>query len=136
MEWTKEQKQAIDFRGDKSVLLAAAAGSGKTAVLVQRIIEKIKDKENPVSVSELVVLTFTEAAASEMKRKIQRAIKKALAEDPKNKHLKRQSLLVHSAAISTVDAFCKARLKEFVHQTDLPAEFSIVSQTEAEQLPK
>lgn len=131
MEWTKEQKQAIDFRGDKSVLLAAAAGSGKTAVLVQRIIEKIKDKENPVSVSDLVVLTFTEAAASEMKRKIQRAIKKALAEDPKNKHLKRQSLLVHSAAISTVDAFCKARLKEFVHQTDLPADFSIVSQTEA-----
>lgn len=130
MNWTKEQQQAIEFNENKSILLAAAAGSGKTAVLVERIIEKIKNKQNPTSVSELVVLTFTEAAASEMKRKIQRAIKQALKEDPENSFLKQQSLLVHSASISTVDAFCKAKLSEYSHLTDLPPGFSIISQTE------
>lgn len=128
--WTDEQKSAIEYRGKKNVLLAAAAGSGKTAVLVERIIQKIKDKKNPVSVSDLVVLTFTEAAASEMKRKIQRAIKEALKEDPENLHLKQQSLLVASASISTVDAFCKAKLSEYVHLTDLPADFSVMPQPE------
>ena len=70
MNWTKEQQEAIDCRDKKNILLAAAAGSGKTAVLVERVIKRIKDTQNPLSVSDLLVLTFTEAAAAEMKRKI------------------------------------------------------------------
>ena len=136
MEWTREQKSAIDCREEKSILLAAAAGSGKTAVLVERIISRIKDRENPLSVSELLVLTFTEAAASEMKRKIMNAIKSELEADPANEHLQRQSILLHSASISTVHSFCNKILKGHIHMTDLPAEFSLADETELNLLLK
>ena len=99
MGWTPQQQEAIEYRG-KNILLAAAAGSGKTAVLVQRIIELII-KDN-VSVNELLVLTFTDAAAGEMREKIKKAIYNALKEHPENKHLQKQKLLIHSANISTI----------------------------------
>ena len=95
MEWTKEQKAAIESKEEKNILLTAAAGSGKTAVLVERIINKIKSKENPMSVSNMLVLTFTEAAASEMKRKILAAIKKELEQNPENEHLRQQAISIH-----------------------------------------
>lgn len=136
MEWTKEQQSAIDCREEKSILLAAAAGSGKTAVLVERIISLIKDKKNPMSVSELLVLTFTEAAASEMKRKILRAIKSELEADPENEHLRKQSVLIHSASISTVHAFCNKIIKGHIHLTSYPADYSLATETEGDLLLK
>ena len=136
MKWTKEQKSAIESREDKNILLAAAAGSGKTAVLVKRIIEKIKDKENPVSISDLLVLTFTEAAASEMKRKILSAIRLELEKNPENEHLKEQTLLIHSASISTVHAFCNKILKGNIHMTDLPQDYSLAKENDAKLLLK
>ena len=127
MEWTKEQREAIEYSG-KNILLAAAAGSGKTAVLVQRIIEAIKSQD--VSVNELLVLTFTDAAASEMREKIKKAINSALRDDPANQHLQKQRLLMHSACISTVHSFCSNTLKSNIHLTDLPVDYTLVSEIE------
>ncbi len=127
MGWTPQQQEAIEYRG-KNILLAAAAGSGKTAVLVQRIIELItKDK---VSVNELLVLTFTDAAAGEMREKIKKAILKALRENPENQHLQKQRLLIHSANISTVHSFCLNLLKSNIHMTDLPVDFTLAGELE------
>lgn len=136
MGWTEEQLKAIDFKERKNVLLSAAAGSGKTTVLVERILRMITRRENPVSVSSLLVLTFTEAAATEMKQRIKIAIRDALSKDPENMHLRQESLLVSSASISTIDSFCKRKLSEYIHFTDLPADFSIISETEATVLLK
>ncbi len=136
MEWTKEQKAAIDFRENKNLLLAAAAGSGKTAVLVERILRLITDEENPVKVSSLLVLTFTEAAAAEMKRKIKSAIRRELEKNPDNELLQAQSMLISSASISTIDSFCKKKLTEYIHMTDIPSDFSVISETEADILLK
>ena len=132
MQWTTEQRNAIEKRGD-NVLLAAAAGSGKTAVLVQRIIELVSKNEagkKPIDVNKLLVLTFTEAAASEMKGKIAAAVSRALSEDPENSHLRKQALLMHSASISTIHAFCLNTLKNNIHLTDLPIDFTLVSEIE------
>ena len=101
VNWTKEQTAAIETHGC-NILVAAAAGSGKTAVLVERIIRMICDTKNPVSVDRLLVLTFTSAAAAEMKRKIAAAIDKKLAEFPDNDWLREQSVKVNSACISTI----------------------------------
>lgn len=132
MKWTESQLEAIEYRGD-NILLAAAAGSGKTAVLVQRIIELINPEngdENKTDISELLVLTFTDAAASEMRGKIAAAVSRALDENPKSEHLKKQSLLIHSASISTIHSFCLNLLKSNIHLTDLPVNFSLISETE------
>ena len=88
MNWTAAQKEAITYENKQNILVAAAAGSGKTAVLVERIIRKILDPIDPVSVDEILVLTFTNAAAREMKNKIAAAIEKKLKEFPDNQHLR------------------------------------------------
>ncbi len=129
VQWTKEQQQAIEARGS-NILVAAAAGSGKTAVLVERIIQRICDATNPVSVDRLLVLTFTEAAAGEMKRKIATAMEQRLREEPENRWLRDQSLQIPSAHISTVHAFCKTMLQNHIHKTVLPADFSIIDDAE------
>ncbi len=127
MNWTPAQQEAIEYRG-KNVLLSAAAGSGKTAVLVQRVIEMIiKDS---VSVSELLILTFTEAAAKEMKHKIAAAIDREFLANPQNTHLKNQRILINSANISTIHAFCLEVIKGNIHKTDIPVNFSIISEIE------
>ncbi len=127
MGWTPQQKEAIEYR-DKNILLAAAAGSGKTAVLVQRIIELITN--DGVSVNELLVLTFTDAAAGEMREKIKKAILTALKANPENEHLQKQRLLMHSANISTVHSFCLNLLKNNIHMTDLPVDFTLAGELE------
>ncbi|MBR2453151.1 MAG: helicase-exonuclease AddAB subunit AddA [Clostridia bacterium] len=127
MKWTDEQYEAISYKG-QNILLAAAAGSGKTAVLVQRIIELVKNDK--ISLDELLVLTFTEAAASEMREKIKKAILSELKENPNDEHLIRQRLLMHSASISTVHSFCLNTLKNNIQMTDLPVDFTIADETE------
>lgn len=129
VKWTEQQLAAIETRGG-NLLVAAAAGSGKTAVLVERIIRMITDSENPVSVDRLLVLTFTDAAAGEMKRKISDAIEKKLSENPDSEWLREQSIRVGSACISTIHSFCSRILTNNAHLTDLPAEFSLIDDTE------
>ena len=97
-------KKVIDLR-NRNILVSAAAGSGKTAVLVERIIQKITDEQSPVDVDRLLIVTFTEAAAAEMKDRIREAIEKKLEENPGNVHLERQATLVHSAPITTIHSF-------------------------------
>ena len=133
VNWTKEQLEAINTEGS-NILVAAAAGSGKTAVLVERIIRKICNKEKPVPVDRLLVLTYTEAAAAEMRRKVSDAIYSKMKTEPNNKWLREQSVLIHSANISTVHAFCKSVLQNNIHATDLPAEFTLIDNTENEIL--
>ncbi len=133
VNWTDEQREAIEAKGG-NILVAAAAGSGKTAVLVERIIRKITDSENPVPVDRLLVLTFTEAAAAEMKRKISDAIDKKLDELPDNEWLKEQSIRVNSACISTIHSFCSRIITNNAHLTDLPSGFSLIDPTENDVL--
>lgn len=133
MQWTKEQLEAITARGE-NLLVAAAAGSGKTAVLVERIIRRVTDRVQPVRIDRLLVLTFTEAAAGEMKKKIANALESARQTEPDNRWLAQQCLLVHSAQISTIHAFCKTMIQNYIHKTDLPADFSIIDETENEVL--
>lgn len=103
--WTKEQQKVIDLR-NRNILVSAAAGSGKTAVLVERIITMLTEDESPVDVDRLLIVTFTEAAAAEMKERIRNAIEKKLEEYPGNEHLKQQATLIHNAQITTIHSFC------------------------------
>ena len=104
MKWTEEQSKVITLR-DRNILVSAAAGSGKTAVLVQRILSKIMDPDRPVDIDRLLIMTFTRAAAGEMKERISNAIDQALYENPDNEHLQRQAALIHNAQITTIDGF-------------------------------
>ena len=101
MKWTKEQSQAIRQHG-KDVLVSAAAGSGKTAVLVERIVEMVTDSRHPVDIEHLLVVTFTRAAAGEMRDRIMAALEERLANEPDNEHLQRQTSYIHNARISTM----------------------------------
>ena len=92
-QWTEDQQQVIDSR-EKNMLVSAAAGSGKTAVLVERIIQRILDEEKPIDVDRIVVVTFTKAAAAEMRERILLAINGKLEEDPGNVHLMRQGAFI------------------------------------------
>ena len=114
MSWTKEQEKVISLR-NRNILVSAAAGSGKTAVLVQRILEKIMDRDNPVDIDRLLIMTFTRAAAGEMKERISRALEKALCENPENEHLQRQVTLIHTAQITTIDGFCAYVIRNYFH---------------------
>lgn len=105
IEFTHSQKRIIESR-NRNLLVSAAAGSGKTAVLVERIIRLITDKEHPVDIDRLLVVTFTEAAAGEMKERVDAAIQKRLEKEPENQHLIRQATLVHHAQITTIHSFC------------------------------
>ena len=104
VEWTEEQRKVIDLRG-RNILVSAAAGSGKTAVLVERIIKRLTEEEHPVDVDRLLIVTFTEAAAAEMKERIGAALEKKLREHPGDARLEQQASLIHSAAITTIHSF-------------------------------
>ena len=114
VSWTKEQEQVISLR-DRNILVSAAAGSGKTAVLVQRILSKVMDEKNPIDIDRLLIMTFTRAAAGEMRERIGNALEKALAEDPDNEHLQRQTTLIHTAQITTIDGFCAYIIRNYFH---------------------
>ena len=122
VSWTKEQQKVIDTR-NCNILVSAAAGSGKTAVLVERIIQRITDKHQPIDIDRLLIVTFTRAAAGEMKERIRTAIEKKLEEDRDNEHLQRQSTLVHHAQITTIDSFCSYVVKNYFHLIDLDPSF-------------
>ena len=129
-KWTKEQLQAIETRRC-NLLVAAAAGSGKTAVLVERIIRIITNEENPVDIDRLLVVTFTSAAAAEMRERIAGAISKALENNPNSKNLQRQLTLLSRANITTMHSFCLDVIKNYFYTIDLDPSFRIGDETEA-----
>lgn len=133
--FTKEQQQVIDLR-NRNILVSAAAGSGKTAVLVERIITRLTKDESPLDVDQLLIVTFTEAAASEMKERIHGAIEKALEEDPENVHLQRQATLIHQAQITTIHKFCLSVIRDYFHTIDLDPGFRVGEEGELKLLQK
>lgn len=124
MNWTDDQRRVIETRG-RNLLVSAAAGSGKTAVLVERIIRLITDGENPLDIDRLLVMTFTNAAASEMRERIGQALDRLLEVTPENQHLQRQSVLVHHAQITTIDSFCLSLIREHFNLLDIDPAFRI-----------
>ena len=127
--WTEEQKAAIETR-KCNLLIAAAAGSGKTAVLVERIIRIITNEENPVDIDRLLVVTFTSAAAAEMRERIAAAITKGLESNPNSKNLQKQLTLLSRANITTMHSFCLDVIKNNFHIIDLDPGFRILDETE------
>ena len=132
-KWTDEQQAVIDSR-NCNLLVAAAAGSGKTAVLVERIIQIITDIENPVDIDKLLVVTFTNAAASEMRERVGDAIAKALDKNPENSHLQNQLVLLNRASITTIHSFCLDVIKSNFHKINIDPNFRIGDQTECSLL--
>ncbi len=133
MKWTDSQWDAIEARRG-TVLVAAAAGSGKTAVLVQRAIERLIDRRNPTPANRLLIVTFTKAAAAEMRARLEGRLYELLREKPGSGLLRRQSILLHQAHIGTVDSFCAEMVREFFHLLDIAPEFKILSDKREQEL--
>lgn len=126
--WTDDQRKAIDARKG-TLLVSAAAGSGKTAVLVERVIRRICDAENPCGVENLLIVTFTKAAAAQMKEKIEAAISKKIAENPSDKRLRRQQLMLPCANICTIDSFCINLVRENFHALGITPDFGMLDES-------
>ena len=131
--WTAEQQKVIDLR-NRNILVSAAAGSGKTAVLVERIIQRITDAREPVDVDRMLIVTFTEAAASEMKERIAAAIEKQLEQRPGDDRLERQAALIHTAPITTIHSFCLSVIRDHFHVIGIDPGFRIVEEGELKLL--
>lgn len=131
VKWTNEQLQAIQEK-NSNILVAAAAGSGKTAVLVERIIHKIIDEQ--MDIDKILVVTFTNAAASEMRERILEAIYKKLEENPENVHLQRQIILLNKASICTIHSFCLDVIHNHFYEIDLPSNLKIADTAEIDLL--
>jgi ATP-dependent helicase/nuclease subunit A len=129
MSWSKHQLLAIESR-NTNLLVAAAAGSGKTSVLVERIISRILDNKQPIDVDKVLVVTFTNAAAAEMRGRIGSALNEALKKQPRSEHIQRQLALLNSSAISTIHAFCQNIVRQNFHLLDLDPQFRIAGQAE------
>ena len=134
-QWTKAQLKAITEH-DKTLLISAAAGSGKTATLTERIIRSVTDTANPADISKMLIVTFTRSAAAELKTRIFSALSEALAKDPSNKHLTSQLMKIGSAKISTIDAFYLDVVKSNFSTLGFSANFRIIDEAEYDTLSK
>lgn len=128
-QWTEQQKNAI-YATDGSVLVSAAAGSGKTAVLVERVLNLITREENPIEVDRLLIVTFTRAAAAEMRERLSYELDRLLEDDPYNQMLLQQKQLLYNASISTIDSFCGDIVREYFHSLDISRDFRIADEGE------
>ncbi len=127
MNWTPEQENAI--KGiNGTMLVSAAAGSGKTAVLVERVIRRICDREKPCGIENLLIVTFTKAAASQMKDKISKALAKKIAENPGDRFLRHQKMMIPYASICTIDSFCINLVRENFHALEITPDFTILDE--------
>lgn len=122
-KWTPAQRAAIEDRGG-ALLVSAAAGSGKTAVLTERAVRLITDPEHPVDADRLLIVTFTNAAAAELRARIGQALLKRSQAEPGNGALRRQRMLLQRAPICTIDAFCLDLLRKHFQALDIPPDFS------------
>lgn len=132
-KWTPQQNNAINARG-RNILVSAAAGSGKTAVLVERVIKKITDNENPVDIDKLLIVTFTNNAASEMKFRITKSLKEILRNEPFNQNAQRQLNLMPNAKICTIDSFCINLVRENFFELGINQDFTNLDENEASLL--
>ena len=133
MNFTLDQQKVIDASGC-DLLVSAAAGSGKTAVLVERIIKMITEGDEPADIDHILVVTFTNAAAAQMREKIAIAVEKKLQENPSDEHLQRQAALVHHAQITTIDKFCVSVIRNHFQDIDLDPSFRIAEEGELKLL--
>lgn len=133
VSFTNEQQKVIDTHGC-NLLVSAAAGSGKTAVLVERIVKMVSDGEHPVDIDRLLVVTFTNAAAAEMRERISNAIAAKLVKEPENEHLQRQSAILHNAQITTIDKFCLFVIRNHFHTIGLDPGFRVADEGELKLL--
>ena len=132
-KWTPQQNNAITARG-RNILVSAAAGSGKTAVLVERVIKKITDSKNPVDIDKLLIVTFTNNAASEMKFRITKSLKEILRKEPFNQNAQRQLNLMPNAKICTIDSFCINLVRENFFELGINQDFTNLDENEASLL--
>lgn len=132
-KWTDEQRQVIELE-NRNLLVSAAAGSGKTAVLVERIIRKITDVSHPVDIDRLLIVTFTNAAAAEMRERIGLALGAALEKQPDNAHLQRQQTLLHNAQITTIHSFCLYVIRNYFHRIEMEPDFRVAEEGELKLL--
>ena len=133
VKFTPDQQKVIDLR-DCNVLVSAAAGSGKTAVLVERIVNLVCDETKPVDIDRLLIVTFTNAAAAEMRERISAGISARMDEHPESEHIQRQAALLHNAQISTIDSFCLFLLRNHFHEIGLDPAFRIADEGEIKLL--
>ena len=133
MAWTNEQQQAITLR-NSSLIVSAAAGSGKTSVLVERLIQILSDPTEKVFADRMIVVTFTNDAAAEMKQRLQTAFEKRIAEEPENRWLRQQQLLLPAAKISTINAFCFDLIREHLGDGEITSSFRVMDETEQDLL--
>ncbi len=133
MQFTKDQQQVIDVH-QKNILVAAAAGSGKTAVLVERIVQMISDPTKKIDIDRMLVVTFTKAAAAEMRERIGNALTKRLSMERDNKHLQKQLTLIHNAQITTIDSFCLFVLRNNFNEVGLDPTFRVADEGERKLL--
>ena len=130
---TRAQRMAVERPGGP-ILVSAAAGSGKTKVLVERLMRQILRTDQECSINDYLMITFTKKAAAELRARIARELAARLAQDPENRHLQRQQSRIYLTQISTVHAFCGELLREFAYALDIPADFRMLEQTEADTL--
>ncbi|MGN0459947.1 MAG: helicase-exonuclease AddAB subunit AddA, partial [Ruminococcus sp.] len=134
-KWTKNQEDAINStRG--SVLVSASAGSGKTAVLVERVINRITDENNPTPADRMLVVTYTKAAAAEMKERIIARLSQLIKENPFDTNLRRQQLRLQNAHISTIHSFCSELVREYFYILNVSKDFRIADDSELDLLKK
>ena len=133
VKWTSEQQKVIDLR-NRNILVSAAAGSGKTAVLVERIISRLTQDDPPLDVDHLLIVTYTEAAAAEMKERIGAAVEKLLEAHPGDAHLERQATLIYSAQITTIHSFCLSVIRDHFHVIGIDPGFRIAEEGELKLL--
>ncbi len=133
MKWTTAQQAAIYDRGG-TLLVSAAAGSGKTAVLTERVVQLLQDAENPVQADRLLIVTFTNAAAAELRARIATRIEQVLLTQPQNNHLRRQKMLLQRAYICTIDSFCLQMVQQYFTALDVPPDFTLADAGVAQQL--
>ena len=129
ISWTKDQEKVINVR-DRSILVSAAAGSGKTAVLSQRILSRLLDKNNKTDIDRFLVLTFTNAAAAEMKSRIYELIEGYVNDNPHDAHMRRQLSLIANAQITTIDSFCMNIVRNYFYAADIDANVKIAQGAE------
>lgn len=130
---TAQQKSAVFDRGGR-LLVSAAAGSGKTKVLVDRLMSYLLDPVQPANLDDFLIITYTKAAAAELRGKIADKLSQRMAEHPENKHLQKQMQRLYLAKISTVHSFCGDVLREYAYLVDLPADFRVADENECAQL--